>query len=88
MGLFLYIDSIFNNEARKHVYKKYTIERVDLNTTRIGNSWLRKEQPGLFTLYIEGKPFDRGLIAGQLTRELIFKPVSYTHLTLPTKRIV
>lgn len=73
MGLYIYIDSIFNNEAKKHIYKKYTIERVDLNTTRIGNNWLRKEQPGLFTLYIEGKPFDRGLIAGQLTRELIFK---------------
>ncbi|MCX6306874.1 MAG: C45 family autoproteolytic acyltransferase/hydrolase [Bacteroidetes bacterium] len=72
-GFFLYIDSIFSNEAGKHVYKKYVIDQADTRTTRIGNNWLRKERPGLYTLYIEGKPFDRGLIAGQLTRGLIFK---------------
>lgn len=73
IGFFFYINSIFNNEAEKHVYKEYRLERVDVNTIRIGNNWLRKEQPGLYTLYIEGKPFERGLIAGQLTRCLIFK---------------
>jgi predicted choloylglycine hydrolase len=72
-GFFLYINSIFKNEARKHVYKEYKIENVDSNTTRIGNNWLRKEQPGLYTLYIEGKPFERGLVAGQLTRGLIYR---------------
>lgn len=72
-GFFLYINSIFKNEAEKHAYREYRIEKVDINTTRIGNNWLRKEQPGLYTLYIEGKPFERGLIAGQLTRNLIYK---------------
>ena len=47
---FLYVDSIFKNEARQYVYKKHTIQRVDANTSRIGNNWLRKEQQGIHTL--------------------------------------
>jgi len=73
IGYFVYINSIFRHEAEKYTYKEFKIEKVDSCTTRIGNNWLRKEQQGLYTLYIEGKPFDRGLIAGQLTHNLIYK---------------
>jgi len=73
IGFFVYINSIFKQEAEKYTYKEYKIEKVDSNTSRIGNNWLRKEQPGMYTLYVEGKPFERGLIAGQLTRTLIYK---------------
>jgi len=69
----VYINSIFKHEAEKYSYKEYKIEKVDSSTSRIGNNWLRKEQPGMYTLYIEGKPFERGLIAGQLSRSLIYK---------------
>ncbi|MFZ4520457.1 MAG: C45 family autoproteolytic acyltransferase/hydrolase [Bacteroidales bacterium] len=72
-GFFAYVDSIFTREAKLHVYRKYPIEQVDNNTTRIGDNWLRKEQAGIYTLYVEGKPFERGLIAGQLCRGLIFR---------------
>ncbi len=73
IGFFMYINSIFRHEAEKYSYKDYKIEKVDSCTSRIGNNWLRKEQPGMYTLYIEGKPFERGLIAGQLSRSLIYK---------------
>ena len=73
IGFFVYINSIFKHEAEKYSYKEYKIEKVDSSTSRIGNNWLRKEQPGMYTLYIEGKPFERGLIAGQLSRSLIYK---------------
>jgi tetratricopeptide (TPR) repeat protein len=73
IGFFVYINSIFKHEAEKYTYKEYKIEKVDTSTSRIGKNWLRMEQPGLYTLYIEGKPFERGLIAGQLTRKLIYK---------------
>ncbi|NOU45990.1 MAG: peptidase C45 [Bacteroidales bacterium] len=73
VGFFAYINTIFKHETKKYTFKEYTIEKVDSCTSRIGNNWLRKEQPGLFTLYIEGKPFERGLIAGQLTHNLIYK---------------
>jgi isopenicillin-N N-acyltransferase like protein len=73
IGFFVYINSIFRHEAEKYSYKEYKIEKVDSCTSRIGNNWLRKEQPGMYTLYVEGKPFERGLIAGQLSRSLIYK---------------
>lgn len=54
------------------------IETVD--TTRIkhsdtfftlNNNLLRKNKQGLWELYIEGKPLERGIAAGSLSRELI-----------------
>ncbi len=37
----------------------------------IKDSWFRKSKSGLFELYTEGKPFDRGVVNGKLTGELI-----------------
>src|SRR6185295_690671 len=35
------------------------------------NNWFRKSETGLFELYLEGKPFERGVANGKLTRELV-----------------
>jgi isopenicillin-N N-acyltransferase-like protein len=35
------------------------------------NNWFRKSKSGLFELYVEGQPFERGVINGKLTKELI-----------------
>jgi isopenicillin-N N-acyltransferase-like protein len=35
------------------------------------NNWFRKSKSGLFELYVEGEPFDRGVVNGKLTQELI-----------------
>src|SRR5450432_2455206 len=35
------------------------------------NNWFRKSKSGLFELYVEGRPFDRGIVNGKLTKELI-----------------
>lgn len=37
----------------------------------IHNSWFRQSQSGLYELYVEGNPFERGVIIGKLTRELV-----------------
>ena len=37
----------------------------------IKNNWFRKSKSGLYELYVEGQPFDRGVVNGKLTRELI-----------------
>lgn len=42
------------------------------NFYRIGNNWLRKSKSGLWEEYIEGDPFTRGVIAGKLTKELLY----------------
>jgi len=39
----------------------------------IKNSWFRKSKSGLFEMYVEGAPFERGVINGKLTKELVVK---------------
>ena len=37
----------------------------------LGNNWFRKSKSGLFELYVEGEPFNRGVVNGKLTKELV-----------------
>ncbi|HKH62230.1 MAG TPA: C45 family peptidase [Flavitalea sp.] len=37
----------------------------------IKDSWFRKSRSGLYELYVEGEPFERGAINGKLTQELV-----------------
>ena len=39
----------------------------------IKNNWFRKSKSGLFELYVEGEPFERGVINGRLTEELVVR---------------
>src|SRR4051812_39084391 len=37
----------------------------------INNNWFRKSNTGLYELYVEGRPYERGVINGKLTAELV-----------------
>ncbi len=39
----------------------------------IKNNWFRKSNSGLFELYVEGAPFERGVINGKLSKELVVR---------------
>jgi predicted choloylglycine hydrolase len=41
------------------------------------NSWLRKSKSGLYEMYVEGKPFERGVVNGKLSMELIQQQEEY-----------
>lgn len=41
------------------------------------NNWFRKSKSGLYELYIEGQPFERGVINGKLTKELVVRQEVY-----------
>jgi isopenicillin-N N-acyltransferase-like protein len=45
--------------------------QVGENTFIVGNNWLRKSESGLWEMYIEGDPFERGVAFGKLTSELL-----------------
>lgn len=47
-------------------------ETIGDNFYRINNNWLRKTKSGLWEEYIEGEPFERGVIAGKLEKELLY----------------
>ncbi|HTF16996.1 MAG TPA: C45 family peptidase [Chryseolinea sp.] len=38
---------------------------------KLGNNWFRHSDSGLYELYVEGEPFERGLANGKLTRALV-----------------
>ncbi|HUH28219.1 C45 family peptidase [Gelidibacter sp.] len=50
-------------------------ERTAINdsTFFVGNNFLTKNKQGLWELYVEGDPLERGLIAGLLSEELMYK---------------
>jgi isopenicillin-N N-acyltransferase like protein len=41
------------------------------------DNWFRKSKSGLYELYVEGKPFERGVANGKLTLELVRKQEDY-----------
>lgn len=53
----------------------YRFERISEGDSawRCGKGWLRHGREGIWELYVEGDPFDRGTAAGLLTQELIVK---------------
>lgn len=46
-------------------------ERKDSSFYTIGNNWFRRSDSGLYEVYIEGDAFERGVILGKLTEELV-----------------
>jgi predicted choloylglycine hydrolase len=52
----------------------------------IKDSWFRKSKSGLYELYVEGDPFERGVINGKLTKELVMRQED--HFTEQIKKMV
>jgi predicted choloylglycine hydrolase len=47
--------------------------KIDSNCYVYKNNWIRKSNTGLWEMYIEGTPFERGVINGKLSKELVQK---------------
>ncbi len=56
------------NDVKHHVRKK-----IGLNHYTIGANYLKKNEFGVWELYVEGTPYERGLIYGELAKELVQK---------------
>lgn len=52
-------------------------QEVSTNFYTIGNNFLRKNEYGLWEAYVEGEPFERGAILGNLAKELIIQQEVY-----------
>lgn len=48
-------------------------KKLDTDFYALGNSWIKKSETGLWEIYLEGDGFERGLIEGNLNRELAEK---------------
>lgn len=46
----------------------------------IGNNWIRKNQFGLYEMYVSGSPFERGVINGKLSQQqIVDQEVAFTN---------
>ncbi|WAC12894.1 C45 family autoproteolytic acyltransferase/hydolase [Dyadobacter pollutisoli] len=61
-----------NLESNKTV-DSYKRVKVAENHYTVGNNWLRKNKEGIWEMYLEGAPYERGLIYGILAKELMEK---------------
>ncbi|ACU59371.1 C45 family autoproteolytic acyltransferase/hydolase [Chitinophaga pinensis] len=59
---------------------------LDSSSYTLGNSWFRKSESGLYELYVEGKPFERGVVEGRLTAELVKRQED--HFTDQIKKMI
>jgi predicted choloylglycine hydrolase len=53
--------------------ESYKRIKVAENHYTVGNCWLKKNKQGIWEMYLEGKPYERGLIYGILAKELMEK---------------
>lgn len=47
------------------------VVQIDSGLFTIGNNWFRKSESGLYELYVEGEPFERGVANGKLSQKLV-----------------
>ncbi len=53
---------------------------LDSSAYVLGNNWFRKSKYGLYEMYVAGQPFERGVINGKLSQELIVsQELAFTH---------
>ncbi|MFN8283456.1 MAG: C45 family peptidase [Chitinophagales bacterium] len=58
---------------KDRVYEKLQRKQIDSNCYTIGNNWIRKSKSGIWEMYVEGNPYERGVINGKLAKELVQK---------------
>lgn len=68
----------FDTQISKPAVDESIVKNLRRETTgpdqyQIGNSWLKKNTYGLWEMYLEGPAFERGVVSGKLTKELIYK---------------
>lgn len=74
LALIIYVLSVSHIDPPEIADKSaLKLERTQLDSTAytLGNNWFRKSKSGLYELYVEGAPFERGVINGKLTKELV-----------------
>lgn len=68
---FLYVIHVPEPEVDKEFYEKVVVEEPTPGFYTYDNNWLRKSNSGLYELYVEGSPYERGVINGKLSRQLV-----------------
>ncbi len=74
VGLFVYLWIVARMQPPDIADKsalQWQRKQMDSTAYTLGNSWFRKSKNGLYEMYVEGKPFERGVVYGKLAEELV-----------------
>lgn len=63
--------------VNQEAYQNIKREKISENHYRMGNNWLKKNELGIWQMYVEGDAFERGYFYGQLAEELVQKHEDY-----------
>lgn len=74
VGLVIYVRIVARTEppepsSLESINKQVT--QPDSGLYKIDNNWFRKSESGLYEVYVEGEPFERGVALGKLTKDLV-----------------
>lgn len=72
IALAFYVVSFTSSEPPEIPVVIVPAKSMDNGVARIGNNWLRHDETGLWEMYIEGRPYERGLVHGKLASELMY----------------
>jgi isopenicillin-N N-acyltransferase-like protein len=73
-GLIIYVRIVADNDPPEPASLEalnYEVVESDTGFYTIGNNWFRKSESGLYELYVEGDAFERGVVIGKLTKDLV-----------------
>src|SRR5690554_1314608 len=80
VGLILLLGLIFYSKVHivepkidKEKITYATLEKIGEDSYRYGNNKLQKNDKGLWEMYLEGKPYERGVAFGVLGQDLMNK---------------
>jgi isopenicillin-N N-acyltransferase-like protein len=74
LGLIIYVRAVATiDEPVPESLQSLNAEVVEVDTGlfKVDKNWFKKSESGLYELYVEGEPFERGVANGKLTRELV-----------------
>jgi predicted choloylglycine hydrolase len=71
LALFIWAIYIPAPEVEETDVEEKALLRISDTHFQIGNNWLRKNKYGIWEMYVEGTPYERGVLMGHLGSELM-----------------
>lgn len=72
--IFFYFSIVVNPPAVDDTKIKIPpVIKINENLSTCGKDWIHRNKYGLWEIYVEGEPYERGLIIGELSKDLIYR---------------
>jgi isopenicillin-N N-acyltransferase like protein len=81
-GYLVWVSTITPPDITDKSSLQLQVQQPDSGLYTIKNNWFRKSNSGLYEMYVEGQPFERGVINGKLSEKLIMAQEDYFTATI------